>query len=99
MPPITHRKVVDWLVPVMLTCITATIGWVANSIGTLAGSVGRLSESVAVAVVRLDNTEKRVTRLEDDDRVMTNALNDLYRLTERLTEKRESAPRRQNSAD
>jgi hypothetical protein len=75
--PITYRRLSDWLVPGMIALMTCAIGWVAQTIQGLASAQNRLSETVAVAISKHADTERRVSSLEDDTKLHSDLINEL----------------------
>lgn len=57
MAPITDKQLVDYLIPALLTVAVALLGWLAVSVAGLDGSM-------KVAVVRIDDHERRLDNLE-----------------------------------
>lgn len=54
---ITNAKVVDWLLPVLLTMLIGVVSWMGKNIA-------RISESLAVVTVVTQSHEQRLDRLE-----------------------------------
>lgn len=52
-----EKKLLDWLMPVLLSATLAVLGWMAVNIN-------RISENLAVAVYKIDDHEKRIDVLE-----------------------------------
>jgi cytochrome c-type biogenesis protein CcmH/NrfF len=54
---ITNAKVVDWLLPVLLTMLIGVVSWMGKNIA-------RISESLAVVTTITNGHEQRLDRLE-----------------------------------
>ena len=52
-----EKKMLDWLMPALLSATLAVLGWMAININ-------RISENLAVAVYKIDDHEKRLDYLE-----------------------------------
>jgi flagellin-like hook-associated protein FlgL len=53
---VSHRAVVEWLIPWLLGAVLAVLGWIGANIHDM-------SKSMAVAVTRLDGVESDVDQL------------------------------------
>ena len=54
---LTHGKLLDWLIPAFLSAILAILGWMAVSLQDI-------NRSLAVAVTKIDDHERRLQLLE-----------------------------------
>lgn len=52
------EKVLDWLVPCLLTATLGVLGWMGLNIS-------EISKNLAVAVYKIDDHERRINRLEN----------------------------------
>lgn len=52
-----ETKVLNWIMPALLSATLAVLGWMAVNIN-------RISENLAVAVYKIDDHEKRIDVLE-----------------------------------
>ncbi len=57
MSEITDKRVIDWLIPALLTGIAGSLMWLSSSVSELSGSVREV-------VVTLDAHERRLQNLE-----------------------------------
>lgn len=56
-PSVTHQKLTEWLIPSLLGVLIAILGWMALTLTDI-------SRSLAVAVTRIDELERRVANVE-----------------------------------
>ena len=54
---ISDKRVVDWLIPALLAGLLSVLAWMGTNLQDI-------SQSLAVAVVRVDNLDARVQNLE-----------------------------------
>lgn len=54
----TYQKLAEWVIPVMLGLVTWTLQQISSEIS-------KLNQSMAVAIVRIENHENRLTKLEN----------------------------------
>lgn len=53
----TDHRVTSWLMPTLLSVTVALLGWMSLNLN-------RISESLAVAVYKIDNHDKRIETIE-----------------------------------
>lgn len=59
MAPVSHAKLLDWLLPVLLTAVLGVLAWMGQNIADM-------SKSLAVAVSKIDDHERRLGDLEGE---------------------------------
>lgn len=57
---ISYETLTMWLIPALLSGILGTLAWMGSSISDM-------NKSLAVAVSKIDDHERRIQRLEDHD--------------------------------
>lgn len=57
MAPVSHAKMLDWLLPVLLTAVLGVLAWMGQNISDM-------SRYLAVAVSKIDDHERRLGNIE-----------------------------------
>lgn len=54
---LSHEKILDWVIPTFLAALLTVLGWIAININ-------EMSKSLAIAVLKIDDHEKRIVIME-----------------------------------
>jgi hypothetical protein len=59
---LSYQAIVSWLIPALLSAILGVLAWMGSSIHDM-------STTLAVAVSKIDDHERRIELLEDHERI------------------------------